>query len=100
MSEARNLSQGPLSSTPLYRLIKPIVELGAPGPRKGAINVLFAAVSKSLDIKFHNGAYLLPGGKISKPSNAARAPRMAFNLWEWTEKELKARGFVLDNHNV
>ncbi|RAO67251.1 uncharacterized protein BHQ10_003263 [Talaromyces amestolkiae] len=91
-----NLSKGPLLSTPLYRLIKPIVELGAPGPRKGATNILFAAVSTSLDIKSHNGAYLLPGGKVSEPSNTAKDPRMAFNLWEWTEKELKARGIVFN----
>jgi hypothetical protein len=32
----RNLSDGPRTSTPLYRLIQPLVELGAPGPEKGA----------------------------------------------------------------
>lgn len=92
----RNLSQGPLSSTPIYRFIKPLVELGAPGPRKGATNVLFAAVSTSLDIQSDNGAYLLPVGKVSEPNNAAKNPKMAFDLWEWTEKELKARGIVLE----
>lgn len=92
----RNLSQGPLSSTPLYRLIKPLVEFGAPGPRKGAINILFAAVSPSIDIDFNNGAYLLPVGKVSEPSNAAKDPKMSSDLWEWTEKELESRGIIFE----
>ncbi|GAM39157.1 hypothetical protein TCE0_034r10471 [Talaromyces pinophilus] len=91
-----NLSQGPLLSTPLYRFIKPIVELGAPGPRKGALNILYAAVSPSFDIKSNNGAYLLPMGKVSEPSRAAKDAKMAFGLWEWTEKELEGRGIFLN----
>lgn len=91
-----NLSQGPLSSTPLYRFIKPLVELGAPGPRKGAITILYVAVSPSFDIESNNGAYLLPAGKISEPNNAAKDPKMAFDLWEWTEKELEVRGISLN----
>jgi hypothetical protein len=91
-----NLTQGPLSSTPLYRLIKPLVELGAPGPRKGATNILFAAVSPSFDIDSNNGAYLLPVGKVSEPSNAAKDPQMAFDLWEWTKNELEARGIFFE----
>lgn len=92
----RNLSQGPLLSTPLYRFIKPIVELGAPGPRKGALNILYAAVSPSFDIESNNGAYLLPMGRVSEPSNAAKDAKMAFDLWKWTEKELEARGIFLN----
>lgn len=92
----RNLSQGPLSSTPLYRFIKPLVELGAPDPRKGAITILYAAVSPSFDTESNNGAYLLPVGKVSEPSNAAKDPKMAFDLWEWTKKELEVRGISLN----
>ncbi|KAL3440913.1 retinol dehydrogenase [Aspergillus insuetus] len=51
-----NLSEGPVSSTPLCRLIKPLVELGAPGPRKRAANLLFAATSPSLKHESDNGA--------------------------------------------
>ncbi|KAJ5355053.1 retinol dehydrogenase [Penicillium cataractarum] len=88
-----NLSTGPISSTPLYRLIKPLVELGAPGPRKGAANILFAAVSPRLRLEFDNGAYLLPIGKVSAPSKAGSDPQMVEDLWEWTIKALGSRGY-------
>ncbi|KAL2816537.1 retinol dehydrogenase [Aspergillus granulosus] len=88
-----NLSAGPISSTPLYRLIKPLVELGAPGPRKGAANILFAVGSTTLKLGSDNGAYLLPVGKVSAPSKAGSDPKMAEDLWSWTEKALASRGF-------
>lgn len=89
----RNLSAGPISSTPFYRLIKPLVELGAPGPRKGAANILFAAVSPKLRLECDNGAYLLPIGKVSAPSKVGSDPKMAEDLWEWTMKALRSRGY-------
>ncbi|CEJ62868.1 Putative Retinol dehydrogenase [Penicillium brasilianum] len=88
-----NLSAGPISSTPLYRLIKPLVELGAPGPRKGAANIIFACVSPKLRLENDNGAYLLPVGKLSACSKAGSDPKMAENLWEWTMEALKSRGY-------
>ncbi|KAL4994478.1 hypothetical protein BDV10DRAFT_203806 [Aspergillus recurvatus] len=88
-----NLSAGPVSSTPLYRLIKPLVEFGAPGPRKGAANILYAAVSPALKTEFNNGAYLLPVGRVTAPSKAGSNPKMAEELWVWTEKALASRGF-------
>ncbi|OOF94681.1 hypothetical protein ASPCADRAFT_208341 [Aspergillus carbonarius ITEM 5010] len=87
-----NLSQGPLSSTPLYRFVKPLVELGAPGPRKGAANILFAAASKSLS-SLDNGSYFLPVGKKTKASRSGESLEMAHKLWEWTEEEMRRRGY-------
>ncbi|KAJ6013216.1 retinol dehydrogenase [Penicillium herquei] len=80
------LSQGPLSSTPMYRFIKPFVELGAPGPREGASSIVYAATSPSLKINRDNGAYLLPVGKVSLASKAARDPTMAHDLWKWSDE--------------
>ncbi|KAJ5925572.1 retinol dehydrogenase [Penicillium verhagenii] len=82
------LSHGPLSSTPMYRFIKPLVELGAPGPREGASAIVYAATSMSLQINRDNGAYLLPIGKISAASKAARDSAMAHDLWVWTEERV------------
>nr|AOS89741.1 putative short chain dehydrogenase/reductase [Aspergillus welwitschiae] len=82
------LAAGPISSTPLYRLIKPLVELGAPGPRKGAASIIFAAVSPQLKLECHNGAYLLPIGRLSAPSKAGSDAKMAEELWEWTVNAL------------
>ncbi|KAJ5127076.1 Glucose/ribitol dehydrogenase [Penicillium atrosanguineum] len=84
------LSQGPLSSTPLYRFIKPLVELGAPGPREGARSIIYAATSTSLTIERDNGAYILPIGKVAVASQAARDPKMAHDLWDWTERKTES----------
>ena len=89
----RNLSAGPISSTPIYRFIKPLVELGAPGPRKGAANILFAAVSPTIKLDSANGSYVLPVGKIASPSKAGSDQKVADKLWEWTERELASRQF-------
>jgi hypothetical protein len=82
------LSQGPLSSTPMYRFIKPLVELGARGPREGAGAIVYAATSTALKINLDNGAYLLPVGKVSVASKAARDTTMAHDLWDWTEERV------------
>ena len=89
----RNLSLGPVSSTPLYRFIKPNVELGAPGPRKGAVNIVHACVSPELKPDKDNGAYLVPIGKLSTPSKAGSDAKMAVDLWEWTANALTSRGY-------
>lgn len=90
---SRNLSAGPISSTPIYKFIKPFVELGAPGPRKGAANILFAAVSPTLKLDSANGSYMLPVGKIVSPSKAGSDQKMADELWRWTERALASRQF-------
>lgn len=88
MTAHSGLSQGPLSSTPMYRFIKPLVELGAPGPRKGASAIVYAATSTALKINRDNGDYLLPVGKVSVASKAARDTTMAHDLWDWTEERM------------
>ncbi|KAJ5710572.1 hypothetical protein N7488_004728 [Penicillium malachiteum] len=80
------LSQGSLSSTPMYRFIKPLVELGALGPREGAISIVYAATSLSLKINRDNGADLLPVGKVSMASKAARDPTMEHDMWKWSDE--------------
>ncbi|PWY96492.1 NAD(P)-binding protein [Aspergillus sclerotioniger CBS 115572] len=87
-----NLSQGPLASIPLYHFVKPLVELGAPGPRKGAANILYAAVSGSLSSS-DNGSYFLPVGKMINASRSGEDLQMAHKLWGWTEEEMRSRGY-------
>lgn len=69
------------------------MEWGAPGPREGAKSIIYGAVSLSLKLSRDNGAYLLPIGKISVASKDARDPKMAQNLWDWTEKKLSDLGY-------
>ncbi|KDQ54409.1 hypothetical protein JAAARDRAFT_135807 [Jaapia argillacea MUCL 33604] len=63
-------------------------------PSEGAYNSVFAAVSpvvrsKSTEFK---GAYLMPVGKISKPSRLAQSDELAKELWDTTERVLKDLG--------
>lgn len=85
--EDSNLSQGPRNSTPLYRLIQPLVELGAPGPGKGAWNILWCAAASSLKPE-DNGSYFMPIGKKTTASKNGEDEALAAKLWEWSEKSL------------
>ena len=86
------LSAGPRKSTPLYKLIQPLVELGAPGPEKGSWNSLWCAAS--LEVKEgDNGCYFFPVGKKTTASVHGEDAFMARRLWEWSEECLKEKGF-------
>lgn len=87
ITKYRNLSEGPRNSTPLYRLIQPLVELGAPGPEKGAWTILWCAASSSLKLE-DNGCYFMPIGKKTPASNNGEDRALAAKLWEWTGKAL------------
>ncbi|PYH88311.1 retinol dehydrogenase [Aspergillus ellipticus CBS 707.79] len=87
-----NLSKGPVSSTLLYRFLRPFVEFGAPGPRKGAVNILFVATSASLTCLADSGGYFIPVGRKVKASKCGEDSKMAHRLWEWTQGEISKRG--------
>ena len=86
------LSAGPRGSTPLYKFIQPLVELGAPGPEKGSWNSLWCAASPQLK-ESDNGSYFLPVGKKTRASMHGEDALMARQLWEWSGECLKEKGF-------
>jgi NAD(P)-dependent dehydrogenase (short-subunit alcohol dehydrogenase family) len=86
------LSAGPRGSTPLYKFIQPLVELGAPGPEKGSWNSLWCAASPELK-ESDNGSYFLPVGKKTRASVHGEDAFMSRKLWEWSEECLKEKGF-------
>jgi hypothetical protein len=86
------LSAGPRGSTPLYKFIQPLVELGAPGPEKGCWNSLWCAASRELG-EDGNGGYFLPVGKKTRASVHGEDAFMARSLWEWSEEFLREKGF-------
>lgn len=57
----------------------------------GALNQLWAATAKKEDII--NGSYYTPIGAQAGGSSLARNMKLADDLWEYTEKELAAKGF-------
>lgn len=56
---------------------------------KGARNQLWAAVAKDV----RSGVYYTPVGHQASGSANARNEKLAAELWDWTEKELKKQGF-------
>ena len=57
----------------------------------GAFNQLWAATAPKADLI--SGAYYTPVAALSKPSAYGQDGKMAKALWEWTEKELKSKGY-------
>jgi NAD(P)-dependent dehydrogenase (short-subunit alcohol dehydrogenase family) len=86
------LSAGLRGSTPLYKFIQPLVELGAPGPEKGSWNSLWCAASLELK-ESDNGGYFLPVEKKTRASVHGEDGFMAKRLWEWSEESLREKGF-------
>ncbi|UKZ76229.1 hypothetical protein TrVFT333_003926 [Trichoderma virens FT-333] len=60
---------------------------------KGAWSSLFAIASNDFK-KSDSGAYVVPYAKIGTPSEYARDPSLAENLWQWTESELRGKGLL------
>ncbi|KAL8346392.1 hypothetical protein RB598_000344 [Gaeumannomyces tritici] len=81
------LTRGPKESYPwIGRLIELIVPWVMPGPRKGALNQLWACWGEGVV----SGEYYTPVAVTGKGSAQACNDDMAERLWEWTEKELDA----------
>jgi hypothetical protein len=59
----------------------------------GAYTQIYAAASSSVKIA-DNGSYFAPGPKKEKLSALAQDAQLAKKLWEWTDKQLDAKGFA------
>lgn len=80
------LSAGPRASTPLYKLIQPLVEWKAPVPEAGCGNILWCAASAELGElveaeRDFNGGYFEPIGRRGGESQCAKDGAMAEKLW-------------------
>lgn len=62
-------------------------------PEDGALTQLFAVASEGFTREM-NGAYLIPFANVGKPSKKAEDKQMATDLWDWTEKEMKAKELI------
>jgi NAD(P)-dependent dehydrogenase (short-subunit alcohol dehydrogenase family) len=63
------------------------VSIAAP---QAAATPVFAATSAELV----SGAYLVPVAKVGKESKEAKDGELGKKLWEWTEGELRGKGFL------
>ncbi|KZP08213.1 NAD-binding protein [Athelia psychrophila] len=61
---------------------------------RSGYNSAFAAASPDVRARAaeFKGAYIVPVGKIAKPSADARKPQLALDLWETSEKQIDALG--------
>jgi hypothetical protein len=69
-------------------ILKPMVALRGVTPDEGAKTQLWCSFSKDVV----NGSYYEPVGELDKESNLAKDTGLAAKLWDWTEKELLAKG--------
>ena len=59
--------------------------------RQGVLNQLWAATARKGEMQ--SGAYYKPVGNQAKGGGYAQDKQLAAQLWEWTEKELVAKGY-------
>ncbi|KAH9947937.1 NAD-P-binding protein [Amylocystis lapponica] len=80
-------SVGPILS-PLYRAI---ANLFFPPSWKAAYSTVFAAASPVIhaELDKYRGSYIVPPGKLARPSKLAENPDLAKELWETTERVLE-----------
>lgn len=59
----------------------------------GSHSSLFIAASQEFK-RTMCGEYFEPIAKLTRPSTIAQDTNEAAQLWSWTEKELRSRGFI------
>lgn len=60
---------------------------------EGSYGSLYAIASPHFNAE-DSGHYFVPTAKRGSPSKKARQPKLAEELWNWTEAELKKKGFL------
>lgn len=68
----------------LSMVLKPASQLFLTTVQKGALTQLFCATNKTAKA----GNYYVPVGKESAGSKESRDPKLAAELWDWTESEI------------
>ena len=87
-----------LAPGPIFKLLVPIlVTTGILTTlNKGGLTSLFSAASPNFTAQ-DSGGYVVPYGKISKPSAKGLDVKLAEKLWDWTGDELRKKGLLLEN---
>lgn len=67
-------------------IVKVALKFMAVSVEKGALNILWTAISKNAK----SGVFYYPVGVTGKGSNLSQDEKVRGQLWEWTEKELDA----------
>jgi len=62
-------------------------------PEQGSFNSLWAVAGDEVRQEM-SGKYFVPVGKEKKPSQLAMDSHLGRRLWQWTESEMRAKGFL------
>jgi NAD(P)-dependent dehydrogenase (short-subunit alcohol dehydrogenase family) len=62
-------------------------------PEQGSFTSLYAAASAEFTAE-DSGDYFAPIARKSKPSKKANDPELTEKLWNWTENEMRTKGFI------
>ncbi|OCT53822.1 putative oxidoreductase [Cladophialophora carrionii] len=81
-------SWGGSTLVPILRCMGAYIE-----PEQGSFNSLWAVAGKEMT-KEMSGCYFVPVGERKTPSKQARDSTLADRLWDWTEREMREKGFL------
>ncbi|EXJ64367.1 hypothetical protein A1O7_00703 [Cladophialophora yegresii CBS 114405] len=81
-------SWGGSTLVPLLRCMGAYIE-----PEQGSFNSLWAVAGKEMT-KEMSGGYFVPVGERKTPSKQAQDSTLADRLWDWTEREMREKGFL------
>ncbi|KIX06207.1 uncharacterized protein Z518_04182 [Rhinocladiella mackenziei CBS 650.93] len=76
------------SVTPILRCLGMYIT-----PEQGSFNSLWAVAAPDVTAEM-SGQYFMPVGVKKAPSKPAQDAELAEKLWDWTEKEMRAKGFL------
>lgn len=78
-------------SNPLLRYAMMVAGYFTATVETGAHNQLWAATARKDELV--SGSYYKPVAKLSQGNACAQDPKLARELWEWTEKEIASKGY-------
>lgn len=71
-------------------VIRPFVYARTVSPEEGAKNQLWASFGKGVQ----SGSFYSPVGKLGGENELVKSDELCLKLWDWTNMELKTRGFI------
>ena len=87
-----------LAPGPIFKILVPIlITTGILTTlENGGLTSLFSVASNDFKAQ-DSGAYVVPYGKISKPSAKGLDVKLGEKLWDWTGDELRKKGLIQEN---
>ena len=85
------LNRGTAQSYPWAKPLMGIFGMFLTTPYKGAITPLYCATCDEIEKKKYSGEFFVPFAKHAEPSKLAQDPKLAEQLWEFSEKVVQEK---------